>query len=159
MVNSAAGPEGGFDKVVIHLGNEVIRGFLESHEGNSLNTLLENATAAPPSLLRLRRLDNDAIQEIPIQVTKAIFYVKSFDGDSQHKSLRFYRGAPIVHGVWIRLDFVDGEVMEGLVHNTLRLIVDPGFFMRPTDPYSNNQLVYVVKSWIKEFRILGLRKI
>jgi hypothetical protein len=31
--------------------------------------------------------------------------------------------------------------------------------MRPTDPKSNNLLVYVMKSWIKECRVLGLRNI
>ena len=85
--------------------------------------------------------------------------MKDFDGDQQHKNLRFYKGAPIIHGVWIRLEFTDGEIMEGLVYNTIRFLADPGFFILPTDPYSNNRLVYVVKSWLKDCRILGLRNI
>ncbi len=85
--------------------------------------------------------------------------MENFDGDPQHKGLRFYRGAPIVHGVWVRVEFIDSEVMEGLVYNTMSFLVDAGFFMRPTDPYSNNQFVYVLKAWLKEFCILGLRNI
>lgn len=159
MVNSPTDSDSGFEKVVIRVGDEVIKGFLKSRAGDSLDALLRNAAADPPSLLRVRRLADDSIQEIPIESTKAVFYVKDFDGDQQHKNLRFYRGAPIVHGVWIRLEFTDGEIMEGLVHNTIRFLVDPGFFILPTDPYSNNRLVYVVKSSLKECRVLGLRNL
>lgn len=159
MVNSATDCDSGFEKVVIRVGNEVVKGFLESRAGDGLDALLRNAAADPPAVLRVRRLSDSLIQEIPIQDTKAVFYVKDFDGDRQHKSLRFYKGAPIVHGVWIRLEFTDGEIMEGLVHNTIRFLVDPGFFVLPSDPYSNNRLAYVVKSWLKECRVLGLRNI
>src|SRR3954453_10137066 len=117
MVDSATDPDGDFEKVVIHVGNEIIKGFLESRPVDGVDVLLRNAAADPPSLLQIRRLADSVIQEIPIEDTKAIFYVKEFDGDREHKSLRFYKGAPIVHGVWIRLEFTDGEIMEGLVHN------------------------------------------
>ena len=59
----------------------------------------------------------------------------------------------------MRVEFLDGEVMEGIVHNTLRFLVDPGFFLVPTDPDSNNRLVYVMKSWLKDHRVLGVRKL
>jgi Family of unknown function (DUF6982) len=159
MVNSETDCGRGFEKVVIRVGNEVIKGFLESRAGDSLDALLRNAAADPPALLRVRQLGDDVIREIPIENTKAVFYVNDFDGDRERKNLLFYKGAPIVHGVWICLEFTDGEIMEGLVHNTIRFLVDPGFFVLPSDPYSNNRLVYVVKSWLKECRVLGLRNI
>jgi len=159
MVDQAADSGNVFEKVVIRVGNEIIKGFLESRAGDNLDALLRDAATDAPALLRVRRLADNLIQEIPIEHTKAVFYVKDFDGDRQHKNLRFYKGAPIVHGVWIRLEFKDGEIMEGLVHNTIRFLVDPGFFILPTYPYSNNRLVYVVNSWLKECRVLGLRNI
>ena len=160
MPNPIAGSNCEWEKVVVRVNSDVIKGFLEaSSTGHTLDELLRNATAAPPALLRIRRLDDDIVEEIPVEKTKAVFYVKDFGGNSQHEDLNFYKGAPVVHGVWIRLEFMDGEVMEGLVHNTIRFLVDTGFFLRPTDPRSNNQLVYVVKKWLKECRILGLRNI
>ena len=90
---------------------------------------------------------------------KAIFYVNSFDGDSSRKDINFHTRAPIVHGIWIRLQFLDGEVVEGIVYNSIRYLVDPGFFLLPTDPASNNKLVYVLKRWLVDHRILGLRKL
>lgn len=149
-----------FDKVVIHLENEVIKGYLETRPADeTLDSLLQSIAEPPRDVLRVRLLGDDVVREIPVEQTKAIFYVKEFDGDPQHKNLRFYKGAPIVHGLWIRLEFIDGEIMEGLVRNTIRFMVDSGFFLRPTDPYSNNRLVYVVKRWLKECRVLGLRNV
>jgi len=159
MANQGPDSGGGFEKIVVRLGNRVIKGFLENRSEDTLDLLLRDAAADPPALLRIRPIGEDTIQEIPTHSTKAVFFVKDFDGIPEHKNLQFYRGAPIAHGVWIRVEFTDGEIMEGLVHNTVRFLVDPGFFMRPTDPYSNNRLVYVVKSWLKECRILGLRNI
>jgi hypothetical protein len=57
MGNSATDSDGGFEKVVIRVGHEVIKGFLESRAGDSLDALLRNATADPPALLRVRTLD------------------------------------------------------------------------------------------------------
>jgi hypothetical protein len=82
----------------------------------------------------------------------------SFEGDSDHKELNFHSRAPIVHGIWVRLQFRDGEVMEGIIYNSIRYLVDPGFFLLPTDPDSNNRLVYVRKSWLADYRVLGMRK-
>lgn len=159
MIHSGRDFDEGFEKVVVHLENGVIKGFLESRAEDTLDGLLQNAACDPPALLRIRPVGEDTLKEIPIQSTKAVFFVKEFDGDPQHKDLRFYRGAPIVHTVWVRVEFMDGEIMEGFVHNTTRFLVDAGFFMRPTDPYSNSRFVYVLKRWLKEFRILGLRNI
>jgi hypothetical protein len=49
--------------------------------------------------------------------------------------------------------------MEGIVYNSICYLVDSGFFLLPTDPDSNNRLVYVRKSWLTDHRVLGLRKL
>lgn len=159
MANSNADSNDGCKRVVIRVDDEVIKGFLETDAGDTLDVLLRDVMAPPPAVIRIRRLDDNTIHEIPICRAKAVFYVRDFCGNPDHREIRFYRGAPIIHGVWIRLEFTDGEIMEGLVHNTVRFLVDPGFFVRPTDPNSNNRLVYVVKSWLRECRVLGLRNI
>ena len=148
-----------WEKVVIHLESEVIKGFLESRPMGTLDALLLNATNGMSSFLRIRRLGAESVEEIPTDHAKAVFFVNEFEGDAQHKDLQFYRRAPLVHGVWMRIEFLDGEVMEGLVHNTIHYFVDPGFFIRPTDPSSNNSLVYVLKSALRDCRVLGLRQI
>jgi hypothetical protein len=147
------------EKVVIHTRNGTIKGYLESPVWNTIEELLSNAPHSSPETFRIRRLETDVVEEISTADMKAVFYVNSFEGDPKHKQLNFHARAPIVHGVWIRLQFLDGEVMEGIVFNSIRYLVDPGFFLLPTDPDSNNRLVYVAKRWLIDHRVLGLRKI
>jgi hypothetical protein len=153
------GHESKSEKVVIQFGDELIKGYLESQTWNTIEELLRNAPDSPPKIFRVRRLGSDVVEEIPTENAKAVFYVNNFDGDFEHKPLQFHTRAPIVHGIWVRLEFFDGEVMEGIVHNSIRYLVDPGFFLRPTDPGSNNRLVYVMKSGLKDYRVLGMRKL
>ena len=148
-------------KVVIQFGNgnAVVKGYLEPHSWDTIESVLSNAPQTSPQSFRVRPLGSDTIQEISTADAKAVFYVNNFEGDRAHNPLQFHSPSPIVHGIWVRVEFLDGEVMEGIVHNTLRFLVDPGFFLVPSDPESNNQLVYVMKSWLKDHRVLGVRKL
>jgi hypothetical protein len=147
------------EKVVIRFGTGTIKGYLDSPASNTIEELLANAPQSSPETFRIRRLDSDEVEEVAFKDVKAVFYVNSFDGDSEHNHLNFHTRAPIVHGIWMRLQFLDGEVMEGIVYNSIRYLIDPGFFLLPTDPGSNNKLVYVLKSWLLDHRILGMRKL
>jgi hypothetical protein len=147
------------EKVVIQLGSGTIKGYLESPAWNTIEELLSSAPQTFPETIRLRRLDTNEIEDISIKDCKAVFYVNSFDGNPVRNHLNFHTRAPIIHGIWMRFQFLDGEVMEGIVYNSIRYLVDPGFFVLPTDPGSNNKLVYVVKSWLVDHRVLGLRKL
>jgi hypothetical protein len=145
------------EKVVVQFGARAVKGYLETPAWNTIEELLRDAPPGSPETLRIRCLESDNVEEISVGDVKAIFYVHSFEGDSKHKELNFYGNSPIVHGIWMRVQFLDGEVMEGIVHNSLRYLIDPGFFLLPTDPLSNNKLVYVVKSQLADHRVLGTR--
>jgi hypothetical protein len=147
------------ERVVIQFGTRTLKGHLESPVWNTIEELLSNAPDKSPEMFRIRHLDSDVVEEVPTDGIKAVFYVNTFDGDAEHKQLNFHTRVPVAQGIWMRLQFRDGEVMEGIVYNSLRYLVDPGFFLLPTDPDSNNKLVYVVKNWLVDHRVLGMRKI
>ena len=147
------------EKVVIQFGKRMVKGYLDSPAWTTVEEMLSHAPHSSPESFRVRSLDGGAIVEIPAHEFKAVFYVNSFEGDSKHEILNFHSRAPIVHGIWMRLQFLDGEVMEGIVYNSIRYLVDPGFFLLPTDPDSNNRLVYVSKNWLADHRVLGMRKL
>ena len=147
------------EKVVIQFGNRTIKGYLDSPAWSTIEELVSHAPPNSPEIFRVRLLDSNRVEEVSVKDVKAIFYVNTFDGDSGHKQLNFHTRAPIVHGIWMRLQFRDGEVMEGIVYNSIHYLVDPGFFLLPTDPGSNNKLVYVLKSWLSDHRVLGMRRI
>ncbi|MGA3343913.1 MAG: hypothetical protein ABSC76_03500 [Terracidiphilus sp.] len=144
---------------MIRLGSRTIRGYLDTLPFNTVEELLSRAPNSSPESFRVRHLESNLVEEIPAKEIKAVFYVNSFEGDSNHQELHFHSRAPIVHGIWVRLQFLDGEVMEGIIYNSIRYLVDPGFFLQPTDPDSNNRLVYVQKSWLADYRVLGMRKL
>jgi hypothetical protein len=147
------------EKVVIQFGHKTIKGFLVSPASNTIEELLRNAPSGPPKSFSVCLLDSDVVEEIPVGDIKAVFYVNSFEGDSDHQHLNFHALAPVAPGIWMRFQFLDGEVMEGIVFNSIRYLVDPGFFLIPTDPDSNNKLVYIFKNWIVDHRVLGIRKL
>jgi hypothetical protein len=145
------------EKVVVQFGTRMVKGYLESPVWTTIEELLSGAPPSSPESFQVRLLESNTVEEIPVKDVKAIFYVHSFEGDPNHKVLSFYGNSPIVHGIWMRLQFHDGEVIEGIVHNSIRYLVDPGFFLLPTDPGSNNKLVYVSKSRLADHRVLGTR--
>lgn len=147
------------EKVVVKLENQLVRGYLESYAYNTVEALLRNAPYRYPSVIRIRHLESGACEEISTANAKAIFYVKSFEGEPHRKDLKFHSRTQIVDGIWIRVQFLDGEIMEGIVSNNFQLLIAPGFFLRPTDPESNNTLVYVFKTQLKDCRVLGLRNL
>ena len=124
-----------------------------------MEELLSVPPDSPPSSFRIRDLETNDIKEIASEDVTAVFYVKSFDGKPEHKVLNFHSHVPTIDGIWMRLEFGNGEVMEGLVYNSLRYLIDPGFFLLPTDPESNNKLVYVMKKSIVDHRVLGIRQL
>lgn len=147
------------EKIVVQFGARTVKGYLDAPAWNTLEELLSNAPPHAPDTFRIRHADSNVVEDVRVKDVKAVFYVHSFEGNSQHKNLNFHTLVPTVHGIWMRLQFLDGEVMEGIVFNSIRYLVDPGFFLLPSDPHSNNKLVYVVKSCLADHRVLGLRKI
>jgi hypothetical protein len=88
---------------------------------------------------------------------KALFFVKSFEGSKQYSELKFFSAHPAVEGIWARLNFHDNETIEGVIYNSLHFLTNEGFFLKPPDPRSNNEMMYVLKSSLRDFRILGVR--
>jgi hypothetical protein len=147
------------EKVVIQFGSRTVKGYLESPAWNTIEELLSGAPLSTPETLHVRVFDSNTIEEISIKDVKAIFYVHNFDGDANHREMSFYGKSPIVHGIWMRVQFLDGEVIEGIVHNSIRYLVDPGFYLVPTHPGSNNKLIYISKSQLADHRVLGTRNL
>jgi hypothetical protein len=147
------------EKVVIQLPSRTIKGYLDSPAWSTVEEMLSHAPHGSPVSFRVRLLESNIIEDVPANDINAVFYVNSFGGNSDHHPLNFHSHAPIIHGIWMRLQFLDGEVMEGIVYNSIRYLIDPGFFLLPTDPESNNRLVYVRKGWLADHRVLGVRKL
>lgn len=77
---------------------------------------------------------------VQVQDLKALFFVRDFAGDAARTDGRQFR--PGDAGRHVEVRFRDGEVLVGTVDGTA--VDEPGFFLVPADPGSNNLRVYVV---------------
>jgi hypothetical protein len=83
---------------------------------------------------------------VPIGALKALFFVKTFEGDSKHvENLDVARASG--QGRKIIVTFVDGEVVAGFTTGYAK--DKQGFFVVPADPRSNNARIYVVTTSVK----------
>jgi len=89
-------------------------------------------------------------EEIIVDDTKAIFFVKSLDGNKNYKYT--YKDVISGEGKKVIVYFKDGETIIGYV-----LVYSPerkGFFMKPADLNGNNIRIYVVASSLKKMEII-----
>jgi len=136
-------------KVVIrYIDGRVLRGYLSPEEESELQ---RNTPASFP----VETAEGERAEVCSSDI-KAIFFVKKFEGAPDYSEFKVFIAQPNGRGVWIRVHFQDGEVMEGVAANKLDTYLKPVFSMIPPDPASNNQTVLVSKSSLAEMQILGL---
>lgn len=90
---------------------------------------------------RLNLLNGETVT-INIGELKAIFFVKDFDGNKDHKVT--YTDIVPGGGRKVQIEFIDGEILIGY---TQGYSPDrPGFFVIPADTKSNNERICVISS-------------
>ncbi len=144
-------------KVVVRFLDRTVRGFVSSDQLGTVEEMVQRGPRSGMDRIRLLPAEGGAMQEITIADAKAIFFVSTFDGDMAHQALHFHQNAPILPGLWVRVEFQDGEQVEGFISNSPDFVLQDGFFLLPTDPDGNNRLIYVLKSQLKGFSVLGIR--
>ena len=88
--------------------------------------------------------------EVHVSELKAVFFVKSFEGDREHQ--RSNDPGQAGAGRRLRVVFKDGEVMVGTTQGYDRS--RPGFFVIPVDPGGNNERCFVVAAATQEVTFL-----
>ncbi len=93
---------------------------------------------------------------VPYTEVKAVCFVRDFGSPMAEPEQKLFHTRPKMEGLWVRMLFKDGEMMDGLLANNL-LEMDPfGFTVVPPNPSSNNQRIFVPRSALKEFHVLGV---
>ncbi|HEV8356210.1 MAG TPA: hypothetical protein VGQ17_05505 [Gemmatimonadales bacterium] len=95
------------------------------------------------------RSEAGEVIEIPLADVKAIFFVKSFTGEStRHESKEPRAGDSRLMGARrVRVLFEDGEEVVGLMNRFPP--ITPFFFMLPIDPESNNIRILINGAAVK----------
>jgi len=87
---------------------------------------------------------------------KTVQFVKDFEPPDPASERRVFSTRPKMDGLWVRIKFRDGEVMDGILANNLLLLEIQGFTLVPPDPYANNQRVFVPRLALTELQVLGV---
>jgi hypothetical protein len=95
---------------------------------------------------------------------KLISYVRDFNlsdtVNPERLTRRTFLARPRTEGLWLRLVFTSGDLLEGLAPTDLTLlddlVNDAGLFLTPPDTRSNTQRIYVPRTSIAELTLLAV---
>ena len=140
--------------VVVHLKDaSILRGYYDGGTGS-------NGTADVPAELpeQITVLPESGKSPVILQLldAKAIFFFRSFTGSPRQNDVRFFDSLSIHPLLWVRLTFSDGEIMEGRVTNELGLLTGSVFRLFPVDEFTNNQCLFIPKTSLTSFQVIGL---
>lgn len=146
-------------KVVAHArDHKLIKGYTDALPTTDLEAWLHSPEIDVPKVIPLREAESDQKVMVRLNSLKALFFVKSFEGRKEYKEVKFFDSQPTIEGLWVRVTYYDKESSEGVVRNSLHHVTGAGFFLKPPDPQSNNAFIYVVKSSLIDFRVLGVQR-
>ena len=96
------------------------------------------------------------ISLVPYGEIKAVCFVRDFQSSEGQAGSRLFQARPKTDGLWVRMRFLDNELMDGLLANNLLQLEPFGFTVIPPNPSSSNQRVFVPRSALVEFHVLGV---
>jgi hypothetical protein len=106
-----------------------------------------------PFHLELLRPDG-SLATLPYEEVKSVCFVKDFEAEAE--TSRIFMTRPKLEGLWIRMTYRDGEVMDGILPNNLLVWEPAGFTVTPPEPDANNQKVFVPRQAIRNAQVLGV---
>ena len=86
---------------------------------------------------------------------KSVYFVREFN-DSFELERKTFLSRPKLDGLWVRLRFRDGEVMEGIVGNNLLDLLDAGVQITPPDLHGNTLRMFIPRTALTEMKVLGV---
>ena len=96
-----------------------------------------------------------AHDEVPLAKVRAIYFVRDLKDDIAMDRKSFL-SRPKLDGLWVKLRFRDGESLEGVIPNDLLGLQENGLQMTPPDFHSNTDRIFVPRTALTEFTVLGV---
>ncbi len=106
-----------------------------------------------PTAIELLTPDG-ALVLLPYEEVKSVCFVKDFEAEAETR--RVFMTRPKLEGLWVRMLFRDGEVLDGILPNNLLSWDIAGYTVTPPEPDANNQRVFVPRPALKSIQVLGV---
>jgi hypothetical protein len=131
--------------------------------GDTLPGYLPHAAFVHNSSLDLLDLSGRIIP-LPLNDIKTVSYVRDFNlsdtVNPERLARRAFLARPRAEGLWLRITFRSGDLLEGLAPTDRSLVDalvdDAGLFLTPPDTRSNTQRLYVPRAAITELQLLAV---
>jgi hypothetical protein len=91
---------------------------------------------------------------IPYAEVKCVIFVRDFESGSE--AAKIFQTRPKIDGLWVRMTFRDGDVMDGILSNNLVHWETQGYSVTPPEPYANNQKLFVPREALSSMSVLGV---
>ena len=96
------------------------------------------------------------VSVIPYAQIKCVSFVRDLDGLSALRSRREFLARPKSLGLWIELQFLDGDTLEAMISNNMLEMGSDGLLATPPENSSNSQRVFVPRASLSGVRVLGV---
>lgn len=93
---------------------------------------------------------------VPYEQVRAVYFVREFGEDPGQSQRKLFSSRPKRGGLWVRMRFLDGEELEGVMPNDLRIFGQHGVTLMPPDSKGNTQRVFVPNQALDEFVVRGV---
>ena len=91
---------------------------------------------------------------IELAEVKAVYFVRDFqESDVVRKT---FTTRPRTEGLWVRLNFRDQDILEGLIPNDLNQLPSEGYLITPPDTRGNTQRVFVPRAALQSISVLAV---
>jgi hypothetical protein len=107
-----------------------------------------------PSGVELLSVEGN-IAAIPYADIKTIAFVRDFTPPDQPER-RVFQTRPKMEGLWVVLQFRDGDALEGILPNNLLQVEHYGFTIVPPDSASNQQRIFAPREALRAVEVLGV---
>jgi hypothetical protein len=93
---------------------------------------------------------------LPYEEVKTVCFVRDFGQGEPRRDSRLFTSRPKLEGLWLRMRFRDGDLMDGVLNNNLLQLDPHGFVVVPPDPGYQNQRLFVPRAALTEVSVLGV---
>ena len=95
------------------------------------------------------------LTKVPLAEVRAVCYLREFEDGETWRKHRTFQSRPKAPGLWVRVQFRDGEILEGVMPNNL--LGDPwGVSLVPPDPTFQNQRIFIPREAALTVEVLGV---
>jgi len=135
-------------------GSTTKKAIIRRYEKEPLSGYLNTVSFLQPTGVELLSAEGN-IATIPYIDIKSIAFVRDFEQSSAPER-QVFQNRPKMEGLWVRMRFRDGDLMEGVIPNNLLLVEHYGITVVPPDSYSNQQRVFVPRTSLQTAEVLGV---